>query len=234
VLLHFIIFKRHTIMSGNAALSAARKRRASSNQISPTNGTPTTQYYGKPSSTVQQLMNQKFTSENSMTPEKVIYPPMNIYENIELIKRQLMERAKFIQMQGSALPAEKLRILQKQNEIQTQILKQKMAIAQQMELAEREQQELVYRHSGVGGGSTPMTSVPLPGASSAPPPPFIVPSINEPEFIYEKGIPRKNPRYKSPAEIEALRQSALLTETNSKNLLQFYQILVLFRLLWLC
>jgi hypothetical protein len=32
-------------------------------------------------------------------------------------------------------------------------------------------------------------------------------STDEPEFIYEKGIPRKNPKYKTPAEIEAIRQA---------------------------
>jgi hypothetical protein len=54
----------------------------------------------------------------------MVSPPMNIYENIELIKYQLAERTKLIQTQGSNIPVEKLRILQKQNEIQTQILRQ--------------------------------------------------------------------------------------------------------------
>ena len=36
---------------------------------------------------------------------------------------------------------------------------------------------------------------------------IVIPSMNEPEFIYEKGIPRKNPKYKTPAEIEAMKEA---------------------------
>jgi hypothetical protein len=94
---------------------------------------------------------------------------MNIYENIELIKRQLTERGKLIQTQGSSMPPEKLRVLQKQNEIQTQILKQKMAIAAQME-----------GENQIRGPSA---------------------HIPEPEFLYEKGVPRKNPNYRDPNDV---------------------------------
>jgi hypothetical protein len=94
---------------------------------------------------------------------------MNIYENIEMIKHQLSERTKLIQSQGSSMPPEKLRVLQKQNEIQVQILKQKMAIAAQME------------------GENQMRGLPA--------------HIQEPEFLYEKGVPRKNPNYRDPNDV---------------------------------
>jgi hypothetical protein len=67
--------------------------------------------------------------------------PINIYENIELIKQQLSERTKLIQTHSSSIPADKLRVLQKQNEIQSQILKQKIAIAQQMANIEQQKQQ---------------------------------------------------------------------------------------------
>ena len=203
-------------MSGNAALSAARKRRASSSPISPmpTGGVPTrvgvsnqpSSYYSKNTSTVQQLMNQTFPDQQDIRGQiqhpQMNVPPINIYENIELIKHQLMERTKIIQTQGASFPPEKLRILQKQNEIQTQILRQKMAIAQQMEIAEKQQQEALLTQT----------------QTQTQPAPFIIPSINEPEFIYEKGIPRKNPKYKTPAEIEAMRQeAAAMASRNSSN-----------------
>jgi|LauGreDrversion4_2_1035121.scaffolds.fasta_scaffold06333_4 hypothetical protein len=193
-------------MSGNAALSAARKRRASSspnmpningivnaNGNIPGRGGGQPSYYNKNMSAAQQLMNQSFPESSNMRGSKqmpqVIAPPINIYENIELIKQQLTERTKLIQTQANILPPEKLLILQKQNEVQTQILRQKMAIAQQMEMAEKQQHV-----------SSPEQPTPVP---------FIVPSsVNEPEFIYEKGIPRKNPKYKTPAELEILRKEA--------------------------
>jgi hypothetical protein len=206
-------------MSGNAALSAARKRRASSSPNMPNiNGIANAnananangnipgrgggQYYNKNMSAAQQLMNQSFPESSNMRGSKqmpqVIAPPMNIYENIELIKQQLTERTKLIQTQANKLPPEKLLILQKQNEVQTQILRQKMAIAQQMEMAEKQQQV-----------SSPEQSIPAP---------FIVPSsINEPEFIYEKGIPRKNPKYKTPAELEIMRKEAEMASRASSN-----------------
>ena len=135
MLLHSIIFtdvgeeQTNDNMSGSAALSAARKRRASSGPLA-TNSIPAASaYYSKgqaivPPNFQYENKQQPFPIQNGIPPQ-----PMNIYENIELIKRQLAERTKLIQTQGSSMQPEKLRVLQKQNEIQTQILKQKMAIA---------------------------------------------------------------------------------------------------------
>jgi len=185
-------------MSGNAALSAARKRRASSSPMGAGGGlsssAQSSAYYNRTTPTAQQLMNQTFPEHNpqpqyTLPHESSPNVPINIYENIELIKQQIAARTKAIQTQGNAIPTDKLRVLQKQNEIQTQILKQKMAIAQQMEQAEQQQrgkreQEQQYQLAQMA-----------------------IPSIDEPEFIYEKGIPRKNPKYKTPAEIEAIKQA---------------------------
>ena len=189
-------------MSGSAALSAARKRRASSSQmpgnssivtntVTNTNTAPQSggSYYGGGSSkqSLQGIMNQQPYPSAGQAPgfvfPKELLPnvPFNIYENIELIKKQIADRTKLIQSQASSIPADKLRILQKQNEVQTQILKQKMAIAQQMEISEqktqKEQQDFDSQRKS-----------------------YIQTNTNEPEFIYEKGIPRKNPKYKKPEE----------------------------------
>ena len=139
-------------------------------------------------------MNQTFpehnnTPHNQGTRESSPTLPINIYENIELIRQQITARTKVIQTQGNAIPVDKLRILQKQNEIQTQILKQKMAIAQQMELAEEGHQQKQQQQQQQQLAQ------------------MAIPSMNEPEFIYEKGIPRKNPKYKTQAEIEAMKQA---------------------------
>jgi hypothetical protein len=187
-------------MSGSAALSAARKRRASSSQMGVGGSTNTPSqsaaYYGGSKQSLQGIMNQTQsypppTSGISQPPSYIqsnnVAPnvPMNIYENIELIKKQLLERTKLIQTQGSSIAPEKLRVLQKQNEIQTQILRQKMAMAQQMEIAEQQKQkELQEHYQSQKQMMNQMTVDP-----------------NEPEFIYEKGIPRKNPRYRKPEEI---------------------------------
>jgi hypothetical protein len=191
-------------MSGNAALSAARKRRASSTPGTGISagagagagmGAQSSAYYSRTTPTFQQLMNQTFPEDNVKQPqymlpkEKAPNVPINIYENIELIKQQISARTTLIQTQGSAIPPDKLRVLQKQNEIQNQILIQKMAIAKKMEQVEQEQlrqkeQELQHQMSQMA-----------------------LPSMNEPEFIYEKGIPRKNPKYKTPEEIEAIKQA---------------------------
>ena len=188
-------------MSGSAALSAARKRRASSSQMGVGGSTNTPSqsaaYYGGSKQSLQGIMNQTQsypppTSGISQAPSYIqsnnVAPnvPMNIYENIELIKKQLLERTKLIQTQGSSIAPERLRVLQKQNEIQTQILRQKMAIAQQMDLAEQQKQKDVQEqyHSQKQNNMNQSQINP-----------------NEPEFIYEKGIPRKNPRYRKPEEI---------------------------------
>ena len=191
MLLHVIIIHTHnSIMSGSAALSAARKRRASSSQMpgtGVTNSTPNQNgaYYGggPQKQSLQGIMNQVPYSGSSQafTFPKDAPPPnvqINIYENIELIKQQLAERTKIIKSQGSSIPAEKLKILQKQNEIQTQILKQKMAIAAQMELVEQQKQEERQQYIADQLHNKTLTG------------------HNEPEFIYEKGIPRNNPKYR--------------------------------------
>jgi hypothetical protein len=187
-------------MSGSAALSAARKRRASSSQMGVGGSTNTpsqsTPYYSGSKQSLQGIMNQTQsypppTSGISQPPSyiqsKEVAPnvPMNIYENIELIKKQLSERTKLIQTQGATIAPEKLRVLQKQNEIQTQILRQKMMMAQQMDLAEQQKQKDLQEHY--------QSQKQIMNQSQINP--------NEPEFIYEKGIPRKNPRYRKPEEI---------------------------------
>ena len=174
-------------MSGSAALSAARKRRASGggpimNSASAAAGTPAAYYNrGQPSAIQGGVANDPqnyIQSYPQNRPRDVAAPSpsMNIYENIELIKQQLEERTKKIQREGAAIPPEQLRMLQKQNEIQTQILKQKMMIAKQMESAEGKP-----------------ASVPSP-------------MINEPEFIYERGVPRKNPKYMNKNEMVPQQQ----------------------------
>ncbi len=202
MLLHVIILS-HAKMSGSAALSAARKRRASSSTMAvgggiamgppmSQSGSGAVNYYGGGSSsrqTLQGIMNQNpYSGTQQSSPfvfptESAPNVPINIYENIELIKHQLSERTRLIQTQGSSIPVDKLRVLQKQNEIQTQILKQKIAIAQQMEITEKEQMTATAKRQG-----------------NNPPPVF---NTNEPEFIYEKGIPRKNPKYRKPIEEQA-------------------------------
>jgi len=169
-------------MSGSAALSAARKRRASTAPSGPggpgggLGGPAPTAYYGRgaagagpgpgpgPKEATNFIQQSNSGNGGALPPQ-----PMNIYENIEMIKHQLSERTKLIQSQGSSMPPEKVRVLQKQNEIQMQILKQKMAIAAQME------------------GENQMRGPPA--------------HIQEPEFFYEKGVPRKNPNYRDPNDV---------------------------------
>ena len=196
-------------MSGSAALSAARKRRASNSQMA-SNGSqsyynrgqgsipvpipvpvpgpgplaPGSSFGNEPSKFVQQYPNQIIP--NGFPPQ-----PMNIYENIELIKQQLAERTKLIQTQGSSIPPEKLKILHKQNEIQTQILKQKIAISKQMESMNQTQD--IYGNKVI-----------QPNAS--------IPSIPEPEFVYERGIPKRNPNYKT------INQTAPISNVVTQNL----------------
>jgi hypothetical protein len=177
-------------MSGSAALSAARKRRASgggpimNSAAAAAAGAAPATYYGRGQPSVIQGGGandpQNYTQSYSQTrlrdiatpsPPASAIPPMNIYENIELIKQQLDERTKKIQREGATIPPEQLRMLQRQNEIQIQILKQKMMIAKQMESIE-----------GNPAKFGPAASGPLP-------------MNNEPEFIYERGVPRKNPKY---------------------------------------
>jgi len=162
-------------MSGSAALSAARKRRASGAPMAGSAPTSQPVYNGRaPYANEQSTFIQPYPQQ---LPGSGIPPKsMNIYENIELIKQQLVERMKLIQTQGGTLSAERLAVLQKQNEIQTQILKQKIAIAKQLEMTNPEQAQMLQRVS-----STMATS--------------------EPEFIYEKGVPRRNPNYNSGSPV---------------------------------
>jgi len=155
-------------MSGSAALSAARKRRASTAPPSANIGAPGATYAPSRPENMQQRQQQQppqrqYPNQNGIQMQQM--QEMDIYENIELIKQQLLERTKLIQTQGSSIPPDRLRILRQQNEVQTQILRQKIAIAKQMEMVEKQE-----------------------------------PTMNESEFIYEKGVPRKNPNYKVAVE----------------------------------
>ena len=211
-------------MSGNAALSAARKRRASSTPTTSggggsgggggfTNSAPSQSasgsYYGGGSSSknsIQGIMNQ-MPYPPAPRPEMILPKetapnvPTNIYENIELIKKQLSERTKLIQTNSSSIPADKLRVLQKQNEIQNQILKQKIAIAQQMTNVEQQrQQEQTQLYAATAAQRQ------ANNAQSTY-------NSNEPEFIYEKGIPRKNPRYRKLDEQNVVVTPAQVSNT---------------------
>jgi len=181
-------------MSGNAALSAARKRRASSSP-SVAGSTPSSQqfsgsyYTGNNIQHIQTMMNQSNAapprghSAASSAGGANVPPtiPLNVYENIEMIKQQIEQRTKLIQTQGSTMTPEKLKILHKQNEVQIQILKQRMLMVQEMEMA-----------ASPKTTNSPVQMAPAPAsAASAPPRQF----KNEPQFIYEKGIPRPNPNY---------------------------------------
>jgi hypothetical protein len=183
-------------MSGNAALSAARKRRASSSPGAPGSGSGiaggfqqpngSSYYAGNSIQNIQAMMNQSALGKpgggRGGLPPVLEAPqgpqiPINVYENIELIKQQIEQRVKLIQTQGSTMPPEKLRILHKQNEVQTQILKQRMLMVQEMEMVASMQPKM----------NSPVKVTAQPAQASS--------SQNEPQFIYEKGIPRQNPRY---------------------------------------
>ena len=151
-------------MSGSAALSAARKRRAST-APSANIGAPGATYAPSKPENMQRQQPQQPPQRQYPNQNGIPMQEMDIYENIELIKQQLIERTKLIQAQGSSIPPDRLRTLRQQNEIQTQILRQKIAIAKQMEMVEKQE-----------------------------------PTVYEPEFIYEKGVPRKNPNYKVAVE----------------------------------
>ncbi len=197
-------------MSGSAALSAARKRRASTAPPAAGNGAPTSYYNrGNPSGSVPTpipgpgagVLGPSFGNEqyqSQMMPNGFPPQPMNIYHNIELIKQQLAERTKMIQTQGASLPPEKLKILQKQNEIQTQILKQKIAISKQMEA------------TGQGHGQGQGVEIYGNAVNTT------IPTIPEPEFIYVKGVPQRNPKYMSAGN--AIQpQRTQITQKSSTN-----------------
>lgn len=192
-------------MSGSAALSAARKRRASTAPSANIGSPSPSSYYnrGPTSQVTPSFQNEPpqnyIQSYPHNIPNGIPPQPMNIYENIELIKHQLVERTKLIQTQGSSIPVEKLRVLQKQNEIQTQILKQKMAIAKQMEMSEKQQPE-IYERRG----------------------PVSIQSLTEPEFIYEKGVPLRNPKYKTLSD--ATPNAVMHTRDSSRTRVETSQL----------
>jgi len=185
-------------MSGNAALSAARKRRASASpsagapgsintsSYAPTSPTNNSYYNGNSIQNIQAMMshqvNQNMHRQQQPIPSSSIKPiapniPINIYENIEMIKEQIEERANIIKTKRSTLTPEQIRELHKRNEIQTQILKQRIMMVQEMEASSAAAAaSSAQRHSQSVNKHT--TS-----------------SVNEPAFTYEKGIPRPNPRY---------------------------------------
>lgn len=195
-------------MSGNAALSAARKRRASASpgasgtsgtsgtfgtfggintsSYAPTSPTNNSYYSGNSIQNIQAMMNQanqNMPRQQQPIPSSSIKPiapniPINIYENIEMIKEQIEERANIIKTKRSTLTPEQIRELNKRNEIQTQILKQRMMMVQEME-ASATAVSSGQRHTQSANKHTNITTS----------------SVNEPAFIYEKGIPRPNPRY---------------------------------------
>ena len=121
-------------MSGTAALSAARKRRASNAPGAMPNMTPTS---------FSNTPNPYYNSSPQIQPPphygggggvpSVVPPNMTIHENIALIKMQMEQRLQLITSQGRSMPPDKLKMLQKQQEIQTQILKQKIEVAREME-----------------------------------------------------------------------------------------------------
>jgi len=198
-------------MSGSAALSAARKRRASTTPPVTSNGAPMSYYSrGQPSVTAQVpvsiphigsgpgVSGSSYGNEQARFAPQIMpngFPPqpMNIYQNIELIKQQLAERTKLIQMQGSSMSPENLKILHRQNEIQTQILKQKIASLKQIEAM----------NQGQGTGSY--------GNSVN----VMIPTISEPEFIYEKGIPQKNPKYVSVGNANQPQRMQIIQNPNT-------------------
>ena len=182
-------------MSGNAALSAARKRRASSSPGVPGSGvgsgfppSQTGSYYsGNSVQNIQAMLNQPAPGKAQQRGgpqmlDNVQQIPINVYENIELIRQQIEQRMKLIQTQGGSMPPEKVKILHKQNEVQNQILKQRLIMVQEMELA-----------ASIQSPKTTSTTSPVQMAQ---------PSFkNEPQFIYDKGIPRQNPKYNANANV---------------------------------
>ena len=103
-------------MSGSAALSAARKRRASTAPSSNI-GAPGAMYAPSKPENMQQRQRQPQQPPQRQYPNQNGIPmqEMDIYENIELIKQQLVERTKLIQTQGSSIPPDRLRTLRQQN-----------------------------------------------------------------------------------------------------------------------
>ena len=172
-------------MSGTAALSAARRRRASSVATpgqGPTAGTPVSYsntpnpYYNSGQQQQQQQQGRGMPGGVSLIPQN-----MTIHENIELIKTQMDQRLQLINSKGRSMPPDKLKTLQKQQEIQMQILKQKIAIAQEMD-DEYDNQAPHF----------PQQQMQQQQQQQQPQPKV------EPPIIYDRGIPRPNPKYVAP------------------------------------
>lgn len=119
-------------MSGTAALSAARKRRASNAPGAMPNMTPTS-FSNTPNPYYNSSPQIQAPPHYGGGVPSVVPPNMTIHENIALIKMQMEQRLQLITSQGRSMPPEKLKMLQKQQEIQTQILKQKIEVAREME-----------------------------------------------------------------------------------------------------
>ena len=186
-------------MSGTAALSAARRRRASSVATpgqGPTGGTPVS-YSNTPNPYYNSGQQQQHQQQGRGMPGGVSLIPQNmtIHENIELIKTQMDQRLQLINSKGRSMPPDKLKTLQKQQEIQMQILKQKIAIAQEMD---DEYDNQAPPH------------FPQQQQQQHPQPKV------EPPIIYDRGIPRPNPKYVAPIPNDVAAAAA----TQSVNIQQ--------------
>lgn len=152
-------------MSGTAALSAARRRRASNAPGGLPNMTPTSfsntpnPYYSSSSQT------QPLPQYGSGGAPSVVPPNMTIHENIALIKMQMEQRLQLITSQGRSMPPEKLKMLQKQQEIQTQILKQKIEVAREMENDDQAPHfpQTAQKHVAFQSNDVPKTTNSMPG-----------------------------------------------------------------------
>jgi hypothetical protein len=174
-------------MSGTAALSAARRRRASTVATpgQTTNGGTPVSYSNTPNpyynSGQQQQQQQQQQGRGMPGGVSLIPQNMTIHENIQLIKTQMDQRLQLINTKGRSMPPEKLKMLQKQQEIQMQILKQKIAIAHEMDDEDDNQaphfppQQMQQQQPQ----QQPQSKV-------------------EPPIIFDRGIPRPNPKYVAP------------------------------------
>ena len=128
-------------MSGNAALSAARRRRASTGpsgfggpggNVGGGAGTPQS-YSNMPNPyNSQQPRGGGGGGGNMPPPQNNLPHSMTLQQNVDLIKGQMEQRLHVINTQGKTMPPEKLKQLKRQQEIQTQILRQKMILMEQI------------------------------------------------------------------------------------------------------
>lgn len=195
-------------MSGTAALSAARKRRATTTPT-PMNSMNTgnqSQYYssgGGVANNSRQSMPQSGTSVvGGVVPgaNVTIAPPpnMSIHENIALIRAQMAQRQNIITTQGRTMPPERLKMLQSQQEVQNKILLQKIELARVMEAEELNQADSEGPHfptQTYNAKSAPATQTTTSKSQATTSGSNRV----EPKFILEKGVPRINPKYVEPS-----------------------------------